>query len=122
MLLQVECAKAGALEKVNVFEGSEHGAVAVRFKSVDDAERCVAMLDERQFGAGTVRCAIYDGVTDYRARHVRLGGGKGGGGGAAMATEEGARADGGAAAVEDQERSIDAFGDWLEASSTDEDA
>ena len=45
--VEVECRKAGALEKVHIFEGSERGAAAVKFKSPEDAQRCVAMMNER---------------------------------------------------------------------------
>ena len=38
---------------MTVFDGSEQGAVAVRFKEADDAERCAAMMDARTFGQGT---------------------------------------------------------------------
>jgi hypothetical protein len=33
--VRVECGKAGAIEKVTIFEGSEQGAAAVRFKSAE---------------------------------------------------------------------------------------
>ena len=130
--VEVECRKAGGVEKVTVFEGSEKGAVAVRFKDADDAERCAAMMDARSFGASTIRCQVYDGVTDYRALNRRggpaaqdsragaagaaAGGGGGGEGGGAIA--------GGAPAedVAEQEKNLDAFADWLEAASTDSEA
>lgn len=126
--VEVECRKAGAVEKVTLFEGSERGAVAVRFKDADDAERCAAMLDDRTFGQRTVRCAIYDGVTDYRALNRRGGSaeprGSSGSSGAAGLVVEGA--DGPAAVnaedVVEQERNLDAFADWLEAASTDSEA
>ena len=128
--VEVECAKAGAVEKVTVFEGSERGAVAVRFKAVDDAERCVGMMSDRQFGQGTVKCEVYDGVTDYRALAVQqaaagAGGGGNGGGGGAAGVDLGAAAGGaadGRESLEEQEKKLDEFGDWLEAGSTDEEA
>ena len=111
--VQVECAKAGAVDRVTIFVGSERGAAAVRFKSIDDAERCVAMLHDRQFGQANVRCEIYDGVSDYRALAVQRAAA-----GAAGASEGSAAA--GQESVEEQERKLDAFGQWLEAGSTDD--
>ena len=110
--VQVECAKAGAVDRVTIFVGSERGAAAVRFKSIDDAERCVAMLHDRQFGQANVRCEIYDGVSDYRALAVQR---------AAAGASEGTAA-AGQESVEEQERKLDAFGQWLEAGSTDDEA
>ena len=100
---------------MTVFEGSEKGAAAVRFKEADDAERCVAMMDERQFGDAMLHCELYDGVTDYRAAAKQQadaaanGGGPTGGVGSAEGES-----------MEDQEKKLDEFGDWLEAGSTDE--
>ena len=125
--VQVECAKAGAVEKVTVFEGSERGAVAVRFKDPDSAERCAAMMNERQFGAQKVACELYDGVTDYRSKAAiaRAQGGGGGGAdagdGAAAASAEDGDLEGGRETLEQQEKKLEEFGDWLEdGSSTDE--
>ena len=120
--------------QVTVFEGSEKGAVAVKFKGVDDAERCVAMMHERRFGQSTVHCEIYDGVTDYRAAHlrqpVRSGGGGSGGDGGGAGSSSGGNGNGGdeggeggdVETIEDQERNLDSFANWLEADSTDEEA
>ena len=127
--VEAECRKAGAIEKVTVFEGSIQGAVAVRFRAADDAERCVVMLDERSFGQGTVRCALYDGVTDYRAPSKRsggVGGGQGQGQGQghgqngelARVGASGNDSSGSVEALEVQEKNLDAFADWLEADST----
>jgi len=113
--VQVESGKAGAVEKVTVFEGSEQGAVAVRFKTPEEAERCAAMLDERTFGQSVVRCEVYDGVTDYRAPHKRQPPPAAGSAAANTAAATAQSDD-----TDEQVRSIDAFGDWLEADSTDE--
>ena len=113
--VEVECAKAGGVEKVTVFEGSEKGAAAVRFKEADDAERCVAMMDERQFGDAMLHCELYDGVTDYRAAAKQQADAAANGGGpiVGVGSAEGE-------SMEDQEKKLDEFGDWLEAGSTDE--
>jgi len=106
--VQVECAKAGEVDKVTVFEGSEHGAAAVRFKRQEDAQRCVSMMCERTFGSGKLACELYDGVTDYRAKAQQQGG---------------APADGGdgVETIEEQEEKLESFAQWIEADSTDED-
>ena len=117
--VEVECRKAGTVEKVTVFEASPRGAVAVKFKLADDAERCAAMLDERPFGTITIRCEVYDGVTDYRAPQKRAQPASGGAASSAEPEAGGAAAKAGGAVVLDEEEAIDAFGDWLEADSTD---
>jgi len=105
--VRVECGKAGAIEKVTIFEGSEQGAAAVRFKSGDDAQRCVAMMREKSFGGSQVKCELYDGVTDYRAKALRE----------AAAASSGGKS---GADVEAQEAQLESFAQWLEADSTDD--
>ena len=109
--VEVECRKAGEIEKVTLFEGSERGAAAVRFKTADDAEKCVAMMNERQFGTSQLSCELYDGVSDYRVKPACTVLGEGAAG-TAMGD--------GAESVEDQMRNLDGFAEWLEADSTDE--
>ena len=101
--IEVECKKAGELDKVFVFEAIEKGAVMVKFKSPEDAQRCVAMMNDRKFGGTQISCVFYDGVTDYRAREVREA--------AAHPTTE---------SVDEQEKNLNDYADWLEAESTDE--
>uniref|UniRef100_A0A7S0LJC3 RRM domain-containing protein n=1 Tax=Coccolithus braarudii TaxID=221442 RepID=A0A7S0LJC3_9EUKA len=105
--VQVECAKAGEIDKVTVFEGSEYGAVAVRFKQQDDAQRCVSMMAERSFGSSRLVVELYDGVSDYRAKAVREGSATASGGPTAESLEE-------------QEEKLESFAQWLEADSTDD--
>lgn len=101
--IEVECKKAGALDKVHIFEGSEKGAAAVKFKSPEDAQRCVAMMNERRFGGAQISCVFYDGVTDYRAKRLQE-----------------AAAHPAAESVEEQEKNLTEYADWLEANSTDD--
>ena len=101
--VEVECKKAGAVDKVFVFEASERGAVIAKFKAPEDAQRCVAMMNERKFGGAQISCVFYDGVTDYRALSVRE---------AAAAPSSNS--------VEEQEKDLNDYADWLEAESTDE--
>ena len=114
----VECKKAGEVEKLTLFEGSEAGAVMVKFRAADDAERCVAMLGEANFGGAAVKCEFYDGFTDYRAKAVQdaaagraptSGGGGGGGSGG-----------GGGGDDEERDEEKNSVADWLEADSTDD--
>ena len=95
--------QAGALDKVFVFEASEQGAVIAKFKSPEDAQCCVAMMNERKFGGAQISCIFYDGVTDYRALSVRE-----------------ASADPSSQSTEEQEKNLNDYADWLEAESTDE--
>ena len=120
--VRAECAKAGAIEKVAVFEGTAEGVCAVKFKRADDAERCVAMMDARSFGSqGAIRCEMYDGVTDYRAAHKRPGGAAGAAGGGETSREP-SRPTGthAAAAAAQEDGALDAYAAELEAESTDD--
>ena len=57
---------------MTVFEGSDLKVVSVRFKNPDDAERCVAMMNNRAFGDTMLNCELYDGVTDFRASSTEV--------------------------------------------------
>lgn len=96
--------------QVSIFEGSERGAAAVKFKHPDDAQRCVVMMRERSFGSEALRCELYDGVSDYRPRAVRE----------AAAVAPGGRV--GEETAEEQEAKLESFAQWLEADSTDDEA
>jgi len=104
--LLVECSKAGAVEKVTIFEGSEKGAAAVKFRKPDDAERCVVMMRERSFGNEALTCELYDGVSDYRPKTPRKAAG--------LSDANGEES------IEEQESKLESFAQWLEADSTDE--
>lgn len=83
----IECEKqAGPIEKLTVFEGSEVGAVAVKFKDSISATKCIEVMDGRFFGGMKVECDYWDGVTNYKK----------------MDTEE------------DEQKRLSEFGDWLE--------
>lgn len=96
--------------QVSIFEGSERGAAAVKFKHPDDAQRCVAMMRERSFGSEALQCELYDGASDYRPRAVRE----------AAAVAPGGRV--GEESLEEQEAQLESFAQWLEADSTDDEA
>ena len=78
------------MDKVTLFEGSESGAAAVKYKGAEApeaAQRCVAMMSGRSFGGSLIKAELYDGVSDYRAKAVREAS-AGGGGGTGESTEE----------------------------------
>ena len=68
------------------------------------------MMHERQFGAATITCELYDGVSDYRAARKST----------ASASEPGGDDGAQGESVEEQEANLESFADWLEADSTDE--
>lgn len=105
--VETESRKAGEVEKVTIFEGSERGVAAVRFKNADDAEKCVAMMHERQFGTNQLTCELFDGVSDYRVRPSLVG---------SSGPESGDAKE----SIEEQERKLEGFAEWLEAGSTDD--
>ena len=70
------------MDKVTLFEGSESGAAAVKYKGAEApeaAQRCVAMMSGRSFGGSLIKAELYDGVSDYRAKAVREASAGGGG-------------------------------------------
>ena len=86
-----DCARAGAVDHIHVFEGSEVASAAVRFKRAEDAQRCLLMMGSR--------CELFDGVSDYRAPHLR-----------ARPVET----------AEEQEHKLESFAQWLEGEQSDE--
>lgn len=67
---------------MTLFEGSESGAAAVKYKGAEApeaAQRCVAMMSGRSFGGSLIKAELYDGVSDYRAKAVREASAGGGG-------------------------------------------
>ena len=74
---------------MTLFEGSESGAAAVKYKGAEApeaAQRCVAMMSGRSFGGSLIKAELYDGVSDYRAKAVREA--SAGGGGTGESPEE----------------------------------
>jgi len=77
--------RAGAIEKITIFEGNPEGAVAVKFKSGAAAEKCIDLMNGRFFGGQAIECAYFDGVTNYKVQKP-----------------------------DDSEQRMKEFGDWLE--------
>jgi HIV Tat-specific factor 1 len=60
--------KAGAIEKLHVFEGNPEGVILVKFKSALSAVKCIELFDTRWFGGQQLECSYFDGKTDYRVK------------------------------------------------------
>ena len=62
-----ECSKIGTVMKVTPFERHKHGIVCVKFKSSEEAEECIRVMDGRYCNGRTIEASFYDGKTDLRA-------------------------------------------------------
>ncbi len=48
--MRSECGKLGPIEKVRIFKHNQEGAVTVRFKAIEPAQQCVALMNGRWAG------------------------------------------------------------------------
>ncbi|PIA18198.1 hypothetical protein COEREDRAFT_80102 [Coemansia reversa NRRL 1564] len=62
-----ECEKLGKVTSVKVYDQSDEGVIAVKFKDELAARACVKMMNGRFFGGRQVEAAIYDGHTRYKS-------------------------------------------------------
>jgi HIV Tat-specific factor 1 len=67
--LLLEAEKFGPVTSVYLFEQSDDGRCAVKFKSGDSAAKCVAIFDGRYFGGQRIKAEIYDG--SFRLRETK---------------------------------------------------
>jgi hypothetical protein len=59
--VEAEAKKFGEVDKVKVFTTNPDGAVSVRFKTAEAADKCVAAMDGRWFGGQQLEAAMWDG-------------------------------------------------------------
>ncbi|KAJ2668479.1 hypothetical protein IWW42_005155 [Coemansia sp. RSA 1085] len=62
-----ECEKLGKVTSVKVYDKSDEGVVAVKFKDELSARACVKMMNGRFFAGRQIEASIYDGHTRYKA-------------------------------------------------------
>lgn len=112
-----ECeAKCGKVDKVRVFWSNPDGCVLVKFLHGGAASECLRLMSGRLFDGRTLKCILFDGVTDYRGPSERAAGkaakaivkGEATAPSAAAALDTAAGDDGGG------EGGGDSFGKWLE--------
>ncbi|KAJ1761407.1 hypothetical protein LPJ77_001384 [Coemansia sp. RSA 2523] len=65
--VRAECEKLGKVTSVKVYDLSEDGVIAVKFKDELSAKACVQMMNGRFFGGRQVEATIYDGQTRYKS-------------------------------------------------------
>lgn len=94
--LLLEAEKFGPVTSVYLFEQSEDGRCAVKFKSSDSAAKCVAIFDGRYFGGQRIKAEIYDGSFRLRETKNRT------------------------AEAQAEEERLNKFSEWLEQDSQDE--
>lgn len=59
--MRAECGKLGPIEKVRIFKHNPEGVVTVRFKAIEPAQQCVALMNGRWAGGetGKVGCLVW---------------------------------------------------------------
>jgi HIV Tat-specific factor 1 len=63
-----EANKAGKVDKFHIFEKNPEGVVTVRYKTIEEADACVAMMQGRWFGNRQIQAGKYDGVTNFNVK------------------------------------------------------
>ena len=61
-----ECSKLGPVTNVVLYDLEPEGVVGVKFRSPDDAEACVRLMDGRAFDGRIVRAAVASGRERYK--------------------------------------------------------
>jgi HIV Tat-specific factor 1 len=83
-----ECeTKLGKVKKITVHEFNPEGVVQIKFEEAKAAEECIKLMNGRFFGGRELECFYWDGKTNYRMTRETL---------------------------EQQNKRIDNFGEWLE--------
>ncbi|KAJ2028158.1 hypothetical protein IWW57_002291 [Coemansia sp. S610] len=65
--VRTECEKLGTVTSVKVYDMSESGIVAVKFKDELPAQACVQAMNGRFFAGRQIEASIYDGRTRYKS-------------------------------------------------------
>lgn len=61
-----EVNKFGTVETVKIFPKHPEGVIIVKYKSIEDAEKCIQALKGRWFGGRQVEAGKWDGVTNFK--------------------------------------------------------
>ncbi|KAJ2728405.1 hypothetical protein IW152_005983 [Coemansia sp. BCRC 34962] len=71
-----ECEKLGTVTSVKVYDMSENGIIAVKFKDEVSAQACVQAMNGRFFAGKQIEASTYDGHTRYKssAKFSQVGG------------------------------------------------
>ncbi|KAI9506716.1 hypothetical protein BX070DRAFT_186334 [Coemansia spiralis] len=65
--VRTECEKLGVVTSVKIYDRSEEGVIAVKFKDEAAAKACVKTMNGRFFAGRQIEAAIYDGHTRYKS-------------------------------------------------------
>ncbi|XP_063954481.1 17S U2 SnRNP complex component HTATSF1-like [Lytechinus pictus] len=61
-----ECSRYGEVKKVLIFDRHPDGVVSVKFKDVENADKCIQALNGRWFAKRKLEAFHWDGKTDYK--------------------------------------------------------
>ncbi|KAJ2055617.1 hypothetical protein GGI17_006590 [Coemansia sp. S146] len=113
-----ECEKLGTVTSVKVYDLSESGAVAVKFKDEMSAQACVKAMNGRFFAGRQIEASIYDGHTRYKssAKAGQASGGRRAGIGSHLEDGDGHGSDySDEEYEEEEEQRMEKYSQWLEA-------
>lgn len=61
-----EASKFGVVENVKIFPKHPEGVILVKYKTSEDAEKCIQALRGRWFGGRRVEAGKWDGITNFK--------------------------------------------------------
>ena len=65
-----ECEKIGPVTNVILYDTSEEGVMAVKFKETQHALECIRVMDKRYFSGRRVVACLDDGQDEYRQKPI----------------------------------------------------
>ncbi|KAJ2014404.1 hypothetical protein GGI14_004866 [Coemansia sp. S680] len=113
-----ECEKIGTVTSVKVYDLSESGAVAVKFKDEVSAQACVKAMNGRFFAGRQIEASIYDGHTRYKSSAKAgqtSGGSRAAGIGGQLEGGDGHSSDESDEDEDEEEQRMEKYSQWLEA-------
>ncbi|KAJ2891273.1 hypothetical protein IWW38_003694 [Coemansia aciculifera] len=111
--IRSECEKLGTVTSVKVYDLSENGVVAVKFKDELLAQACVQAMNGRFFAGRQVEASIYDGHTRYKSSSKTCQ--ASGSGHPGNASHQDDDADENSEHSDDEEQRMEKYSQWLEA-------
>lgn len=88
--IREECEKFGEILNVTLYDREKDGVVSIKFSDPESALECVRVNDGRMFAGQKIEAYIFDGTERFRKK------------GKQRENDE------------DEEKRLEAFGDWLE--------
>ncbi|KAJ2457672.1 hypothetical protein GGF42_002538 [Coemansia sp. RSA 2424] len=107
-----ECEMLGTVTSVKVYDLSENGVVAVKFKDELSAQACVKAMNGRFFAGRQIEATIYDGHTRYRSSAKAS---RASGSGSGHPDDGDHQGDNASEHSDEEEQRMEKYSQWLEA-------